>query len=74
MTDKLTLDEVSKRIDKICTDFTADCLAAKTRLDEAVEAFGAEIDASPDLNKADTIAIVTGRLRRMVTEGNELFA
>lgn len=69
----LTLDDVSKRIDKICTDYFENVKRVKAEYDTGLEALSADLDASPELDQDAAISIVMGRCKRMLSEMSQGF-
>ncbi|WP_085044358.1 hypothetical protein [Ensifer aridi] len=62
----ITLDEVAKRTDAVCTEYVDDMKRVKASFEEKFAAIAAAIDASPDLDKDATASIVLGRIKKMI--------
>lgn len=71
---QITLDDVSKRIDKICTDYFENVKRVKAYYDTGLEALSADLDASAELDQDAAISIVMGRCKRMLSEMSQGFA
>lgn len=64
----MTLDDLTRRINEICSENVETARAAKLQFDMSVEALAKAVDASPDLDKSAAASIVMGRVNRMVSE------
>lgn len=63
----MRLDDVAKRIDSICNDYTAAVSRAKTKFDADIDTFRKDLDAS-DLQVGDVSFLVFGRVNRLISE------
>lgn len=70
----VTLDDVSHRIDKICTDYIAQAVKVKTTYADALDALANELKTSPDINQDVAITIVFRRVQSMLAEAAKVLA
>lgn len=62
----LTLDDVSKRIKKICDDYLTEATRVKAHFDKSLGVLAAEVEASPDLDQNAVGALVMSEMHRMM--------
>lgn len=69
----LTLDDVSKRVNTIMTDYVEQAKRVKDSYETALDALAADVEASPDLDKEAVNSIIFGRMKKMLTEAAQVF-
>lgn len=64
-----TLEDVAQQIDVVCSDYVNEVRRVKAGYEADVEQLCAKFDHLPDdMDREAVISIVTGRVKRMLTE------